>query len=101
MTGADPAPDRAVATLRHDLRTPLTRMRLQLAMLADSAATRNLKSDVDEMEAMVNGYLAFARNQDTEVAVVTDLPKLLDQVVQNARRRRRFIDSHRRNVRSA
>lgn len=75
-----------LAGVSHDLRTPLTRMRLQLAMLADSAATRNLKSDVDEMEAMVNGYLAFARNQDTEVAVVTDLPKLLDQVVQNARR---------------
>lgn len=75
-----------LAGVSHDLRTPLTRMRLQLAMLPNSPATQNLKSDVDEMEAMVNGYLAFARNQDAEVAVVTDLPQLLNQVVVNARR---------------
>ncbi len=75
-----------LAGVSHDLRTPLTRMRLQLAMLGDSPATANLKSDVDEMEAMVNGYLAFARNQDTETAVETDLPRLLNQVVFNARR---------------
>ncbi|MSP20184.1 MAG: HAMP domain-containing protein [Alphaproteobacteria bacterium] len=75
-----------LAGVSHDLRTPLTRMRLQLAMLGESAATANLKSDVDEMEAMVNGYLAFARNQDTETAVETDLPRLLQQVAVNARR---------------
>jgi len=75
-----------LAGVSHDLRTPLTRMRLQLAMLPDGDASANLKSDVDEMEAMVNGYLAFARNQDTEVAVETDLPRLLNQVVTNARR---------------
>lgn len=81
-----------LAGVSHDLRTPLTRMRLQLAMLPDSAETRNLKSDVDEMEAMVNGYLAFARNQDAEVAVVTDLPQLLNQVVANARRQGAHVD---------
>ncbi len=75
-----------LAGVSHDLRTPLTRMRLQIAMLSESPSTANLKSDVDEMEAMVNGYLAFARNQDTEVAVETDLPRLLNQVVNNARR---------------
>jgi two-component system osmolarity sensor histidine kinase EnvZ len=75
-----------LAGVSHDLRTPLTRMRLQIAMLPESPSTGNLKSDVDEMEAMVNGYLAFARNQDTEVAVETDLPRLLYQVVNNARR---------------
>lgn len=81
-----------LAGVSHDLRTPLTRMRLQLAMLPSSPATQNLKSDVDEMEAMVNGYLAFARNQDAEVAVVTDLPQLLNQVVVNARRQGARVD---------
>ena len=81
-----------LAGVSHDLRTPLTRMRLQLAMLPNSPETQNLKSDVDEMEAMVNGYLAFARNQDAEVAVVTDLPQLLKQVVVNARRQGARVD---------
>ena len=75
-----------LAGVSHDLRTPLTRMRLQLAMLPNSDATQNLTSDVDEMEAMVNGYLAFARSQDTEVSIETDLQRLLNQVVFNARR---------------
>lgn len=75
-----------LAGVSHDLRTPLTRMRLQLAMLPESQETANLRSDVDEMQAMVEGYLAFARNQDTEAAVETDLPLLLEQVVANARR---------------
>ena len=75
-----------LAGVSHDLRTPLTRMRLQLALLPDSEEARALASDLDEMEAMVEGYLAFARYQDTETAVETDLPALLEQVVANARR---------------
>ena len=75
-----------LAGVSHDLRTPLTRMRLQLAMLPAGGDTENLKSDVDEMEAMLEGYLAFARYQDTETAVEVDLPALLEQVAANARR---------------
>ena len=75
-----------LAGVSHDLRTPLTRMRLQLEMLPQDKKVGDLLADVVEMEAMVEGYLAFARNQDTEVAVETDLPQLLEQVVANARR---------------
>jgi two-component system osmolarity sensor histidine kinase EnvZ len=75
-----------LAGVSHDLRTPLTRMRLQLEMLPKNKGIEDLLSDVMEMEAMVEGYLAFARNQDTEVAIETDLPKFLEQVVDNARR---------------
>ena len=75
-----------LAGVSHDLRTPLTRMRLQLEMLPKNQEIEELLSDVVEMEAMVEGYLAFARSQDTEVTVETDLPLLLEQVVANARR---------------
>ena len=75
-----------LAGVSHDLRTPLTRMRLQMALLPEGDELEALKSDVDEMEAMVEGYLAFARNQDTEAAVETDLGVILRQVAANARR---------------
>ena len=75
-----------LAGVSHDLRTPLTRMRLQIAMLPEGEELDALKSDVDEMQAMVEGYLAFARSQDTETAVETDLAQVLHQVVANARR---------------
>ncbi|MBT3396275.1 MAG: HAMP domain-containing protein [Alphaproteobacteria bacterium] len=81
-----------LAGVSHDLRTPLTRMRLQLEMLPQDKEVGDLLADVVEMEAMVEGYLAFARNQDTEVAVETDLPQLLEQVVLNARRSGADID---------
>ncbi|MDP6621585.1 MAG: ATP-binding protein [Alphaproteobacteria bacterium] len=74
-----------LAGVSHDLRTPLTRMKLQLAMLDPGAEVEKLKSDVGEMERMVEGYLAFARDQDAEATVDTDLAALLDEVVEEAR----------------
>ena len=74
-----------LAGVSHDLRTPLTRMKLQLAMLDPGAEVEKLKSDVGEMERMVEGYLAFARDQDAEATVDTDLAALLDEVVVEAR----------------
>ncbi|MDP7603551.1 MAG: HAMP domain-containing protein, partial [Alphaproteobacteria bacterium] len=74
-----------LAGVSHDLRTPLTRMKLQLAMLDPGAEVEKLKSDVGEMERMVEGYLAFARGQDAEATVDTDLAALLDEVVVEAR----------------
>jgi two-component system osmolarity sensor histidine kinase EnvZ len=75
-----------LAGVSHDLRTPLTRMKLQLAMLGDGEEVRELRRDVADMEKMITGYLAFARGQDNEAAVATDLPELLHEVVNAARR---------------
>jgi len=75
-----------LAGVSHDLRTPLTRMKLQLAMLGDGEEVRELRHDVADMEKMITGYLAFARGQDNEAAVATDLPELLHEVVNAARR---------------
>lgn len=70
-----------LAGVSHDLRTPLTRMKLQLAMMPDTADTADLQDDVAEMERMVEGYLAFARGEGTEAVEDTDLPDLVRQVV--------------------
>lgn len=74
-----------LAGVSHDLRTPLTRMKLELAMLKGDGADE-LKADVQEMESMVEGYLAFARGDETEATVDADLGELIDEIAAQARR---------------
>ncbi|HEX7005630.1 MAG TPA: ATP-binding protein [Alphaproteobacteria bacterium] len=75
-----------LAGVSHDLRTPLTRMKLQLALMPDTPEIRGLRSDVSEMEKMVDEYLAFARGEGTERPTVTSISALLEEVVQDASR---------------
>jgi two-component system osmolarity sensor histidine kinase EnvZ len=70
----------------HDLRTPLTRMKLQLAMLPPSPEVEDLRADVTEMERMIEGYLAFARGEAGETSVPTNLKDVLDEVAATAER---------------
>jgi two-component system osmolarity sensor histidine kinase EnvZ len=70
-----------LAGVSHDLRTPLTRMKLQLAMLDDSADITDLKADLSEMEKMVEEYLSFARGEGTESVVVSDVSAILVEIV--------------------
>jgi two-component system osmolarity sensor histidine kinase EnvZ len=74
-----------LAGVSHDLRTPLTRMKLQLALLGDRSDTQELTSDVVEMEKMVEEYLAFARGESAEQVVESDIGALLAEVVNGAR----------------
>ena len=83
-----------LAGVSHDLRTPLTRMRLELEMLSDNDAAENLKSDVTEMEHMLEGYLAFARGEGTEQPKPTNLTLLVEGAVSQARRKGAQIDFH-------
>ncbi len=78
----------------HDLRTPLTRMKLQLEMLGDTDGAADLKHDVGEMEHMLEGYLAFARGEGTEKPEPTNLTALLEDVASSARRKGTAIDLH-------
>jgi len=81
---------RMLAGVSHDLRTPLTRMRLGLAMMKVDDANRDdladLTADLEEMDRMIGGYLAFARGVGEEAAEPTDLAPLLDDVARHARR---------------
>lgn len=80
-----------LAGVSHDLRTPLTRMKLQLAMEGQGAnqgeGNASLAADVAEMEKMIDGYLAFARGEGGEETIVVSLRNLLKDVVADSRRR--------------
>ncbi len=79
-----------LAGVSHDLRTPLTRLRLALAMLPASEAGREelaeMGADVEEMERLIESYLAFARGEGTEQATPTNLAAVLEEVAASARR---------------
>ncbi|MBX2805747.1 MAG: two-component sensor histidine kinase [Hyphomicrobiales bacterium] len=69
-----------LAGVSHDLRTVLTRFRLQLAMLGDTAELRELVSDVDEMQQMLEDYLAFSKGAGGEEATHIDVFGLLSEI---------------------
>ena len=85
-----------LAGVSHDLRTPLTRLRLALAMLPPSPELRqdiaDMTADVEEMERMVSGYLSFARGEGTEQAEAVDLSSVLEDVAAGARRSGAVVD---------
>ena len=73
-----------LAGVSHDLRTPLTRMKLQLALLEESPKVKELEEDLREMEIMVEEFLSFARGEGTEEVSENDLSVILGSVVRSA-----------------
>jgi len=63
--------------ISHDLRTPLTRIKLQLAFIKDEEITNKLSNDVDEMEKMLNEYLQFSQSNFTEKNEKFNLSELI------------------------
>jgi two-component system, OmpR family, osmolarity sensor histidine kinase EnvZ len=70
----------------HDLRTPLTRLKLGLSMLPDDADTMALRGDVTDMERLVDEFLAFARGDAMEEPVLTDPLQMVARVIGDAQR---------------
>ena len=66
--------------ISHDLRTPLTRLKLQLAMMSQKDISSKMSKDIDEMEMMLNSYLQFAKSQVVEDSVATNINKLLIEI---------------------
>ncbi|MBV9996884.1 MAG: ATP-binding protein [Caulobacteraceae bacterium] len=75
-----------LASVSHDLRTPLTRLKLELALAEPSARGEAMKRDLAEMEHMIDEYLAFARGEGGEALERTRLRPLLDEISDGAGR---------------
>lgn len=83
-----------LAGVSHDLRTPMTRMKLQLAMVSESPEIEELKSDLAEMEQMIDGYLTFARGEGDEKSTNTDLSELVSENIASWKRHGIEVDLH-------
>ncbi len=67
----------------HDIRTPLTRMKLGLEMADDTSEIEDLKNDVKEMETMLEGYLSFARGTNSEPAKLKNINDFIEDITTN------------------
>jgi two-component system, OmpR family, osmolarity sensor histidine kinase EnvZ len=82
-----------LAGVSHDLRTPLTRLKLQLAMMPASPDRDAARADIDDMERMLDEYLAFARGQWSEETEGFDLAALIDDVADGSARVGHAVDT--------
>ena len=69
--------------ISHDLRTPLTRLKLQLAMIEQKNISEKMSKDIDEMESMLNDYLQFAKTQTQEETSIVNLSNLFYRIEKN------------------
>ncbi len=75
-----------LASVSHDLRTPLTRLKLELALAEPSRRTADMKRDLADMEHMIDEYLAFARGEGREQVETIAISPLIEGVAESARR---------------
>jgi len=76
-----------LAGVSHDLRTILTRFKLELALIDDNPEIQALRKDVDEMQRMLEAYLAFAKDESGELPTLVDVKGILDDLAADAERR--------------
>jgi two-component system osmolarity sensor histidine kinase EnvZ len=67
--------------ISHDLRTPLTRLKLQLAMMDKKETAKKMAEDIDEMEKMLNDYLQYAKSQIEEKSTKININKLISNIL--------------------
>ena len=79
-----------LAGVSHDLRTPLTRIRLQLALMGETEDAQAIRADLAEMEDMIDAYLSFAAGEGEEPPEDTDVAKMLERLTTQARNAHAF-----------
>ena len=87
-----------LAGVSHDLRTPLTRMKLQLSLLKDEKAKKELELDINEMTAMLDSYVSFVRSEAPEPIESIELNKFLKEIIQNINKDNFIISLNERNI---
>lgn len=83
-----------LAGVSHDLRTPLTRMKLQLSMMPQDENTQDLTADIAEMEKMLIGYLSFAKGEGKEKPESIIMNSLMEEIIQKLKKTGQKIDFH-------
>ena len=86
-----------LAGVSHDLRTPLTRLKLQIEMLSDDKTNIELLSDVNEMQKMLENYLDFAEDVTREKATKTDLKKMINEIIDSESAKSKNIEFNIKN----
>ena len=86
-----------LAGVSHDLRTPLTRLKLQIEMLSDDKTNIELLSDVNEMQKMLENYLDFAEDVTREKATKTDLKKMINEIIDSESSKSKTIEFNIKN----
>ena len=86
-----------LAGVSHDLRTPLTRLKLQIEMLSDDKTNIELLSDVNEMQKMLENYLDFAEDVTREKATKTDLKKMISEIIDSESTKSKTIEFNIKN----
>lgn len=80
-----------LAGVSHDLRTPLTRMKLQAAMMPDGDDKKDFLSDIEEMEKMLDGYLAFVSGECGEKSSFVDMNEMILSIINKFRNKKALI----------
>jgi len=80
--------------ISHDLRTPLTRIKLQLAFIKDKEISKKLSEDVDEMEKMLNEYLQFASKRSSEKTEKFNISELIFNTINKYENKNIIFDSN-------
>ena len=80
--------------ISHDLRTPLTRLKLQLAMLKQKDVSEKMSKDIDEMEKMLNDYLQFAKTQSQENTATININNILNSIKKNFNNEKLIIENN-------
>jgi len=83
--------------ISHDLRTPLTRIKLQLALIGDKEISKKLSEDIDEMEKMLNEYLQFSKSNFSEKNEKFNLSDLINSIVKKYENQSIIIDQENGN----
>ncbi len=84
--------------ISHDLRTPLTRLKLQLALLKQKEISEKMSKDIDEMEKMLNDYLQFAKTQTIETTTTVNVNFLLSSIKKDLINDKIFFNENNVNV---
>ena len=87
-----------LAGVSHDLKTPLTRMKLQLSLLKDEKAKKELEIDIDEMTAMLDCYVSFVRSEAPEPLENINLNNLIKEIIKNIDQNSLEINFNEKNI---